>query len=154
VLRVADLLAAAPAGGALDLGAALEAHARRCPGPAAALVVSDFMQDPAAIEPGVQALRTRGYHVTLLHVVGASELDPRREFARGVLCDAESGATHAIDLDGATMTRYAALLAEHFAALAALADRAGARYARLAPDASVATFVIEDLARIGLVRRR
>jgi uncharacterized protein (DUF58 family) len=145
-------LAHAPAGGALDLGAALAEHARRHPRPAATVVVSDFMADPAALEPGVQALRARRHEVVLLQVIGRGELDP--DVGHGELRDVESGATHPIALTSAVRARYQALVAEHEAALAALAVRSEALWARLVSDESVAGFVTGELARLGLVRRR
>jgi len=154
VVRLAELLGAAEARGALELGAALEDHARRHPRPGAALVISDFMTDPAEIERGLLALRARGYGVVLLHVIGAGELEPGREFRHGVLRDVESGATHPIALTRATLERYQALLAGHLGALEALATRAEATYARMSTASTVGEFVTGELARVGVVRRR
>jgi len=154
VVRLAEFLATAEARGTLALGAALEDHARRHPRPGAALVISDFMTDPAELERGVLALRARGYGVVLLHVIGAGELEPAREFRHGVLRDVESGATHPIALTRAALERYAALLAGHLAALEALATRAEATYARMSTASTVGGFVTGELARAGVVRRR
>jgi uncharacterized protein (DUF58 family) len=152
--RIAERLAGARVGGRLDLGATLAAHARRRPGPAVSLVLSDFMTAPEDVATGVEALRARRHEVVLLQVLGPGELDPRREFADAVLVDVESGAEHPMALDAASFARYRALLDEHLTALAALAARTGARYARLASDAPVAAFVTGELARLGLVHRR
>jgi len=62
--------------------------------PATVFVLSDCMAEPDAIESGLRALRARRSAVVLLHVLGAGELDPARDFAHGVLADVESGATH------------------------------------------------------------
>src|SRR5207247_5438632 len=67
---------------------------------------------PAHVERGVLALRARRSEVLLLHVIGAGELDPGREFTRGVLTDVETGATHPIVLTPAARARYRELLAE------------------------------------------
>ena len=154
LLRLAELLAAADACGALALGAALEDHARRHPRPGAALIISDFMTDPAELERGLLALRARGYGVVLLHVIGAGELEPGRVFRHGVLRDVESGATHPIALTRTALERYRALLAGHLEALQALATRAQATYARLSTDSTVTEFVTGELVRAGVVRRR
>jgi hypothetical protein len=148
----------ARASGALDLGAALEAHARRHPQPGVAVVVSDFMGEPTAVEHGVQALRARGYDVLLLHVVAASELDPQAGLGgvlgHVVLRDAESGETHPVLLTPATRARYRALVTAHLAALRGLAERTETHYARLVAGTSVAEFVTVELARLGVVRQR
>jgi len=152
VVGVGELLASATAAGALDLGAALEVHARRHPAPGAALVISDFMMDPARLERGVLALRARRWEVVLLQVVGARELEP--DFSGGVLKDVESGATHPVALTAAIRRRYQALLVDHLAALGAVAERTRAVYARLVAGARVDEFVAGELGRLGLVRRR
>src|SRR5439155_1594158 len=81
--------------------------------------------------------RKRRYEVLLPHVIGAGELDPGREFTRGVLTDVETGATRPVVLTPAARARYRELLAEHLGALAALAERTRAVYARLTTEASV-----------------
>jgi uncharacterized protein (DUF58 family) len=153
-VRLADFLAAVAPAGRGDLGAALGDYARAHRRPGLALVISDFMMDPAGVEPGVTALAARGYEIHLLHVIGAAELDPTRELASGVLQDVESGMTHPMTVTAASLARYQALLAAHLAALAALAERTGAGYARLATDGGVRDFIAGELPRLGLVRRR
>lgn len=152
--RLAAVLCRLAPRGALDPGAALAAYAAAQREPGAVFVVSDFMAEPTDVERGVQALRARRNQVTLLHVIGRGELDPARDFARGVLADAESGATYPIVLTPTVRRGYAALLAAHLAALADLAARNRATYARLVTDAPVADFVTGPLAGLGLVRRR
>lgn len=139
-------------GGALDLGDALGRYARQHPSAGAALVVSDLLAEPAAIEAGVRALRTQGFGVVLLQVLGPSEIDPTAHLQGGVLVDAESGATHAIVPDADTIARYRALLAAHHDAVTTLATRTGARAARLVSDTAVSAFVTGDLVRLGVVR--
>src|SRR5207244_3309966 len=75
------------------------------------------------VERGVLALRARRYEVLLLHVIGPGELDPGREFTRGVLSDVETGATHPVVLTPAARARYRELLAEQLGPLAPPAER-------------------------------
>jgi uncharacterized protein (DUF58 family) len=151
---VSAWLARTPPSGALDLGAALATHASRHPRPAATILVSDFLVEPATLEAGIQALRARRHEVVLLQVIGRGELEPSADLAHGELRDVESGATHAIALTSAARARYQALVAEHGAALADLAARHQAVFARLVGDENVVGFVTGELARLGLVRRR
>jgi len=153
-LRIGQELTGATPGGALALDRALEEYALHHPQPGAAIVISDLMMEPAEVERGVRALRARRYEVVLLHVVGTGELDPVREFGHGTLQDVESSATHPVVLTRTALARYQALLRDHLAALATLAGRLDATYARLTTERSVAEFVTTDLARLGLVRRR
>jgi uncharacterized protein (DUF58 family) len=152
--RVGELLAAAEPRGALAIGDALAEHARLHPAPGLAIVLSDLMADPDDVAHGVGALRARRYEVVLIQVLGRGDVDPAREFSAGVLADAESGATHPVVLTTATLARYRALLDAHLAALAAVAERAGAVHARLVTGASVRDFVALELRRLGVVRRR
>ena len=151
--HVAEELAAATGGGALGLGAALEAYAARHAGPGVAIVVSDLMSEVEDLERGVRALRARRFAVVLAHVVAPSELDPR-SLRHGVLRDAESDAVHAIRLTRAAIAEYRAVVAAHLAALRSLADRTRSLYGRLVAGTSVGDFVTGDLARLGFVRRR
>jgi uncharacterized protein (DUF58 family) len=154
IARIAELLETTAAAGALTLGDALAAHARRHPLPGAAIVVSDLMAEPAEIERGVQALRARRYDVTLLHVLGRSEIDPGRMAGHAVLEDVESRVQHPIRLTADALGRYRAALTTHLAALEALAVRNGAAYARLVTDEGVGAFVTHELPRLGILRRR
>jgi uncharacterized protein (DUF58 family) len=154
VLTVADRVAAARADGTLDLAAALEDYARRHPEAGIALVISDFMTDPAGVERGVLALQARRFEVHLLHVIGRSELDPAGSFTRGVLVDVESDERHPMVLTTATLARYREVLERHLAALRAVAERTRASYARLVAGEDLFAFVTGELARQGLVRRR
>jgi uncharacterized protein (DUF58 family) len=154
IARVAEALATTVAGGALALGDALVAHARRYPRPGAAIVVSDLMAEPGEIERGVQALRARHYDVTLLHVLGRSEVEPGRTSGHAVLEDVESRARHPIRLTVAAIARYRDALAAHLAALETIATRNGATYARLVTDEGIGAFVTRELPRTGILRRR
>lgn len=154
LLQVAERLESATAGGRLEIGAALAAHARRHPRPGVALVISDFMMEPQEIERGVQALCARRYDILLLHVIGRGELGPERDFTHGTVEDVESGARHAVTLGAAAVARYRELLAAHLDALAAIAERHRVGYARLVTDTAVEDFVVTELSRLGVVRRR
>jgi len=153
-VALAQLLGEATAEGALDLGSALAEYASSRSAPGVIIVLSDFMAEVPAIEPGVAALRSRNHDVHLIQIVGQGELDPTRDFASGVLRDVESGATHAVQLTPASLASYASLLEEHFAALTRLATATGASYLRVTSDVAAADIVTGDLARLGLVRRR
>jgi uncharacterized protein (DUF58 family) len=154
VAQVRGALGGVDARGPLALGEALASYARCHPTPGLAIVVSDFMMDPAEIERGVEALRARRWEVLLLHVLGRGELEPARDFSRGVLADVESRATRPIELTAAVLARYGAVLDEHLRALEALAERTRSVYARLVTDASLAELLTVELPRRGIIRRR
>jgi uncharacterized protein (DUF58 family) len=154
LLRVAEHLGAAVARGPLALGEALVSYARQHPRPGAAIVISDFMTEPGDIERGVQALRARRYDVLVLQVIARGELTPERDFTHGMLHDVESGARHPVMLGTVAVARYRELLAAHLDSLQAIAERNHTTYARMVSDAGVEDFVMGELARLGVVRRR
>jgi len=153
-LRVHRWLEAAAPGGAVALDTALTAWAGRHRTPGVAVVASDLLVEPAVVERGVGALRRRGDDVTLLHVVGPSDVDPGRQLSNGLFTDVETGATHPMKLTPQVRAAYARLLAEHWQALADVAHRLGARYVRVRSDTPAADVVLRDLASAGLVRQR
>jgi uncharacterized protein (DUF58 family) len=154
LVAMADLLDATEPAGALDIGHALGEYAHRHREGGAALVLSDFLVDPASLEPGVAALRARGYAVYLLQILGRSEIEPGRALASADLVDVESGETHAVALDADLLTRYAQLLDAHEEALRGLAARQRATWTSFAGDMPVLDVVTGDLVRLGLVRLR
>ncbi len=153
-LGIAGLLAGAEVAGSVQLGAACEAYARRHREAGAALVISDFMTDPAEVERGILALQARRFEVHLLHVIGASELDPAGSFTRGVLVDVESGATQPMVLTAVVAERYREVLEGHLTALRTVAERTRCAYARYVAGSDLTAFITGELVRTGLVRRR
>ncbi|MEB2283147.1 MAG: hypothetical protein B6D46_05260 [Polyangiaceae bacterium UTPRO1] len=153
-LALAEMLAAADAAGSLRLDAACEDYARRRHEAGAALLVSDFMTDPAEVERAILALQARRFEVHLLHVIGASEIDPTGHFTRGLLVDVETGAAQPLTLTAAVAARYRTVLEAHLEALREVAARTRCTYARWTAGADLAAFVTVDLAHTGLVRRR
>jgi len=154
IAHMAELLDAAPPSQRLDLGQALGEYAHRHTEGGAALVLSDFLLEPAALEPGVVALRRRGYTVYLLQMLGPSEMEPARALASGELVDAESGERHAVAFDADVLARYGVLLAAHQDAMRALAARHRATWASFSSETPALEIVIRDLVRLDLVRAR
>jgi len=154
IAAMAELLDATTPAGRLDLGRALGEYAHRHPEGGAALVLSDFLLEPAALEPGLAALRGRGYAVYLLQLLGRSEVEPARTLASGELVDVESGERHAVSLDADVLARYRELLAAHQDAMCALAGRHRAAWASFVSDTPALEIATRDLVRIDLVRAR
>jgi uncharacterized protein (DUF58 family) len=154
IAAMAELLDATTPAGRLDLGRALGEYAHRHPEGGAALILSDFLLEPAALEPGLAALRGRGYTVYLLQLLDRSEVEPARALASGELVDVESGERHPVSLDADVLARYRELLASHQDALCALAGRHRATWASFVSDTPALEIATRDLVRIDLVRAR
>lgn len=153
LLALAALLDDVAPHGALDLGAVLGDWAHRQRERGVVFVLSDLLVEPASLEPGLTALRARGFATHLLQVLGPTEWQPEPD-AGAVLEDVESGATHAVACTTDVLARYRMLLAAHQASLAAVAARTGASHTCLVSDQPVAEFVGGELVRRGLVRPR
>jgi hypothetical protein len=154
LVAIADLLDATVPAGAIALGEVLGEYAHRHPEGGAAVVISDFLLEADELEPGMAALRRRGYATTLLRVLGRGEVDPSRALATGELEDVETGIRHAVTLHADTLARYGELLAAHEERLRATAGRQRAAWAGLVSDEPIDAFVMRDLVRLGLVRPR
>src|SRR4029453_7502341 len=154
IVAMADLVDATSPRHALDLGTTLGDYAHRHPEGGAALVVSDFLLEPERLEPGVAALRRRGYAVYLLQVLARGEIEPAHTLADGELVDVESGDSHALSLTPEVFARYAELLAAHQDALRALAVRQRATWTSCASDTPVEHVLLHALVRLGRVRTR
>ena len=115
-------------------------------------MISDLLMPPTEVERAVHALRERHYDVVLLHIVGPSELEPESSSSHVLFQDVESGLKHPVRLTPAALARYRSALGGHLDALAAIARRAHARYARARTDSPVSDFITRDLLRLGVVR--
>jgi len=115
--RLRDFLAslAARGGTALHDGIGAALRAQRLAG--AAVLLSDFLVEPAAYERALDALVTRGLTVTAVRVMGPAERDPTRQFRRAQLLDAETGRLRFVTLTPANVARYAEALDHHLTRL-------------------------------------
>lgn len=112
-----QFLAPAAADGPTRLGDGLRAYLRTTRLPGTAVVVSDFLVEPAAYEAAFDELRGHGYDVAAIRVIGPQERSggdlPRRVRLR----DAETGRERIVELTAALRRRYADAVDRHLARL-------------------------------------
>jgi uncharacterized protein (DUF58 family) len=115
--RLRDFLTSLAAHGdtALHDGIGATVRARRLTG--AAVLLSDFLVEPAAYERALDYLVTRRLTVTAVRVIGPAERDPTRQFRRAQLLDAETGRVRFVTLSPANVARYAEALDHHLTGL-------------------------------------
>ncbi len=142
VLRPAGKTALAAA-----LAAALRAH--RAPG--VAIVLSDFLMEPAVYEEALEQLVARRFTVAAVRVIGPGERDPTTLFRRGRLTDAETGRRRFITLGRDNLARYQAALAEHLARLQAFCNRCEIAFCTADTAAGLDQSLFHDLPAAGLV---
>jgi len=118
LLRLLDAVNAIEPDGRTDFVDALEAYARTIHSRSLVVVVSDFLDDPDAIEDGIAAL---GHNdVLLVHVVAPEERDPDVA-GDTVFEDPETGTTQRAYFAGSTAEAYRDRLSEHVDDVAARA---------------------------------
>jgi uncharacterized protein (DUF58 family) len=148
--RMPDLSGIAPVG-LVDLNAGLAGCVpERAPAGMLAVVISDFLT-PAGVGDGLEALRARVGDLAVIHLVAPDELEPRLS-GELELIDAESGAALELGLSMATLSAYRARFEEWLEDRARDCQRRGLRYVRLRTDTPLATAVLSDLRRGGLLR--
>jgi uncharacterized protein (DUF58 family) len=151
--RIAELvhdLSEITAVGRVDLNSALATAGPGTPRNTLAIVISDLLSPEGAID-GLDALRARIGDVSVVHVVSAAELEPDVS-GEVELVDAESGDTLELGVSLDTLAVYRARLQTWLEARAEDCQRRGMRYVRVQTDRPLATLVMDDLRRSGLLR--
>ncbi|MFB6251514.1 MAG: DUF58 domain-containing protein [Halobellus sp.] len=115
-----------------DFADALAAYAGTIHSRSLVVIVSDFLEDPDAIEDGLTALDDND--VLLLHVVAPDERDPD-VVGDAVFEDPETGATQRTYFAGSTAESYRSRLSAHVDEVAARARRLRAEHVVIDTDA-------------------
>ena len=153
-LRVVEFLESLKPQGKTYLREALRTYAEQAREPGVAIIISDFLMEPAQYEEALMLLRLRGYEVKALHVLGAAELDPQRLFRRGKLFDVESRAERWVTLSRTNLQRYQEAQRAHCDALQQFCYRYQILYSRLSTASPVAAIITEELPKAGLLSLR
>jgi uncharacterized protein (DUF58 family) len=153
--RLPDLLhflSSSAAGGATRLGEGIEAYLRSIHLPGTAIVLSDFLVEPAVYESALDRLAARGYHVVALRVIGPHERDPRSLPRQVRLRDAETTVERLVDLTPAHRARYAHAVEEHLAQLTGWCAARAIACTAADTGAGIETCLLADLPRAGLLQ--
>ena len=146
---VADLSRIAPAG-LVDLNSGLSGCLGASPEQPLVIVVSDLLALPG-IARGLEALQAAQADVVVLHVVSPQEMDPRLS-GEVELVDAETNEVLEIGVSLETLSAYRARFAAWLADRQAECSRRGIRYVRVVSHRPLASLVLDDLRRGGVVR--
>ena len=146
---VADLSRIAPAG-LVDLNAGLSGCLGTSPERPLVIVVSDLLALPG-VSRGLDSLQAMYADVVVLHVVSTEEMNPHVS-GEVELLDAETGELLEIGVSLDTLAAYRARFAAWLADRQTDCSQRGIRYVRLASHRPLASVVLEDLRRGGVVR--
>lgn len=136
--------------GRVDLDSALAGAGPGTPRNTLAVLISDLLSPDGAVS-GLDALRGRIGDVSVVHVVSPTELEPDVS-GEVELIDAESGDKLELGVSQDTLAAYRMRLQTWLDARAADCQRRGMRYVRVRTDRPLATIVMDDLRRGGLLR--
>jgi uncharacterized protein (DUF58 family) len=147
-----QFLAGVAAEGPTRLLEGLRAYLRTTRLPGTAIVISDFLLEPADYETALDELRGHRYDVAAIRVIGPRERSAEDLPRRIRLRDAETGAERMLELTAALRRRYTEAVAQH---LARLREWCAARaIICAAPDTAGGLIgaLLSDLPRTGLLQ--
>jgi uncharacterized protein (DUF58 family) len=132
---------------AAGLGNALRTH--RATG--VAVLLSDFLVEPATVESACSELLARQFTFAAMRLLGAGERDPTRLFRRAELEDAETGRKRFITLNADNAALYQRALTAHLQRLEHACNRRGAAFAVADTSAGLDRALFHELPAVGLL---
>lgn len=116
-----------------------------------AVIISDFLTEPANYERALSELVARRLTVAAVRVLGPAERDPSREFRRAQVVDAETGHERTITLSAANLATYQRALDQHLSTLRAYCERSGVMLAVADSTAGIDQCLFGALPAAGVV---
>jgi uncharacterized protein (DUF58 family) len=147
-----DFLLALRPQGATALATGIGAALRDQRSPGVAIILSDFLLEPAAYESALRELVARRFTVAALRVIGPGERNPSSLFRRGRLTDVETGRQRFITLTQSSLARYQEALAAHLTQLQVFCSRCEITYSTADTAAGIEHSLFRDLPALGLLR--
>lgn len=149
-LRLLQFLETAGATGLTDLNLSLRQYALRGGRPGLLFLLSDMLS-PAGYIDGLNAILSRGYEVSLLHILSPDEVDPplAGDFK---LVDVETAGEAEITLDPTTLDAYRERLQEWQQEMAAFCTGRGIHYIPITTDYPWEKLVMQTLRTQGVVK--
>ena len=138
--------------GPTRLAEGVDAYLRATRLPGTVVVLSDFLTEPVVAQRALDHLRGHGYDVVALRPLGAGERDASALPRRLRLRDVETGATRDVELDAAARRAYADTVSAHLQRLRTWCDGRGIAFAAPDTGAGLATCLLDDLPRAGVLQ--
>jgi hypothetical protein len=140
----------APAG-MLDVNTSLGACLAEVQQPQPLVVIVSDLLAPEGAARGLESLQLQQVDLAVVHVVSPQEFDPGLS-GELELIDAESGEALELGISLETLSAYRARLGSWLAARADECRTRGIRYARVSTDRPLASVVLDDLRRTGILK--
>ena len=139
-------------GGSFDFLNETRAAVSRLKIPGKCFVISDFMFAPETQFAALDLLRARNFDVSVLQVLGPSELKFNPPGASSVMVDSETQERVELALDRVSVFEYAKALANHIEELENYCRCAGIAHVLISSQESVSDVVLTRLPELGLLR--
>jgi uncharacterized protein (DUF58 family) len=147
--RLGDFLATLQPQGGTALAEGINAALRAQRSAGVAVVLSDFLAEPASYEAALTALTARRFTVAAVRLIGPGERDPTRLFRRAQIVDAETGRQRFVTLTADNLARYERVLTQHLTGLKSFCQRCGVFFTIADTAAGLERCIFESLPAAG-----
>jgi len=120
--------------------------------PGVAIVLSDFLMPLSSIREIFNALRSRNMDITAVQLLGPNDLDPLKDLDNARVIDSETGEELEVNLSAEARQDYNYFLEQHNKKLEEYFSGAQINYVSSRSDQPLSEFVIENLAKTGLLK--
>lgn len=149
-LRMLQFFESQTAGGVTELNRALQDYALAARRPGLLFLISDLFST-AGFQTGASQLQSRGYEITVLHVLAPEELDP--PLAGDIrLVDVETGQAQEVSVDGNLREQYRQRLQAWQGEIQANSLKRGVRYLPISTALAWDKFVLQEMRKVGAVK--
>ncbi|MGE5223920.1 MAG: DUF58 domain-containing protein [Omnitrophica WOR_2 bacterium] len=150
LVQFLSFLEAAQPGGSTDLNRPLREVALSAQRPGLAFLVSDLFA-PGGYQPGISQLQSRGYEVSILHLLTPDEIDP--PLAGDLrLIDVETGQAQEVSIDGGLRSVYRRRIRDWQAEIQAYCNRRAIHYINILTSTTWDKVVLYHLRSAGIVK--
>ncbi len=151
VIRVAEFLEQVQPGGVANLGESIKRSIYNIRDVGTALLISDFLMDPAQYRRSLSMLRFKNFDINAIHILGQTEQNPINKVGKLKVRDIETNEERIVHLNEANLKKYRYALEKHREAIRGVCLSNRAVYSLAQTDTPVETFVLKELPRMGLL---
>lgn len=152
--RLFDLvtfLQAQRAQGKVDAPSSLARHLRTVHRPGKAIWISDFLFPIEEVQAGLNLLRSAGFDLAIIQVLGKDEIDPPLESGEMKVIDSENRETALVRFDVQAKKEYLRRLDLHTRTLRSYCHKTGVHFAQFVTGQDLQHFVLRELPTLGLL---
>lgn len=119
--------------------------------PGVAILISDCFVDMYELQTALNILRAKNLLITIVHVIGESDLQPLQTGESGWISDSENQERIEISWSAQDQIDYQKRLELHMSAISQFCRSSGVRYTQLLPDMKTEEFILKQLPTLGIL---